>query len=274
MKQALFLDSSMEKDFQDNGFILIPEFLKEKQLAEVRSFYNETHLSVQQTSMWNTIFSEDKNLKTETTKVLREICSPVIQQYFSSDTQGNGYFMVKNPSKDSQSKPHQDPSIIDFNRYNSGTIWIPLVDINEENGIMYLLKGSHVFGNIPVAYFQQQEIEDLLELLRPYLTFIKMKAGDALFFHHKVIHGSLPNLSRDSRPAIAYSVIPKDAQLYFPYLNKGWWRDKVEFYNVDMDFFITNPINIKPVGKKLSNAISVTKSDSFMKKLLLFLKEY
>ena len=58
-----------------------------------------------------------------------------------------GAFQIKPPSKVSELNPHQDAPVIDETIDNGLFVWIPLCDINEQNGAIYVLPGSHLWQN-------------------------------------------------------------------------------------------------------------------------------
>ena len=252
MKTALFKDLTLEKEFEQEGFVVLPEFLNNHQIEAASTLYNQTHLQMIQAPMWHTLYSNDFDIKQKVRIALEKICLPAIQEVYRHNCIGSGYFMIKNHGADSASKPHQDPSFIDYNKYNSGTIWIPLTDINTTNGYMYIYNKSHHNFTSPIAYFQKQAIEEKYEEIKKACTPIFIKKGDALFFNHRVIHGSVPNLSGTARPVIAYSIFPNEAQLYFPYLKKRWLGDEIRYYEIDSNFFSMHDYHSEPVHLKLA----------------------
>jgi len=117
---------------------------------------------------------------------------------------------------------HQDgpysPHLTDF-----VTIWVPLVDIDQECGGLYMFDGSHLDGVVshdssgPWAY-------GVGETVKTYpRTHVEMHAGDALIFPALTIHGSAPQRSRSrQRMSIDFRVIrkPEDTtKSYFSPLN-------------------------------------------------------
>jgi hypothetical protein len=97
-------------------------------------------------------------------------------------------------------------------------IWIPLQDVDEKNGAMWIVKGSHkIDRKIRGAGILFPDYYSILNELKPYMTSFSMKAGEALLFYHCTIHGSPANQSHNPRIVVQVSLIPSQAplQIYF-----------------------------------------------------------
>lgn len=103
--------------------------------------------------------------------------------------------------------------------------WIPLEDATEENGCMWMIPGSHKWGNC-LPYFQQlgqkvgRDFFDIDEGFEPPasapLREIKpvvwpVKKGEVSFHHSLTWHGSPNNKSPRPRPAIAIHYMTSEA---------------------------------------------------------------
>ena len=90
---------------------------------------------------------------------------------------------------------HQDQSVVTTAADNTEmlTVWIAVTDATRENGCLKLIPGSHKKGvALHCAGARPGIPEALLGEVRHYP---EMKAGDVLFMHRCMMHGSLPNLS-------------------------------------------------------------------------------
>lgn len=162
-----------------------------------------------------------------------------LEQYFDPDEVDfvGGIYLAKKPSAISELSAHQDSSHTDESKYPAVYAWVPLADTNERNGAMYILPGSHLWGNryrslnVPWAFNGFQEV------LNKYLEPVYMKAGDVLFFDSAAIHYSANNLSNEIRPALNYFIKPKKPLFLHHYIDKNTPVGQVEVYHVDIDFF-------------------------------------
>lgn len=83
--------------------------------------------------------------------------------------------------------PHQDwPSM--ESSMNSLVVWVPLVDVNKENGSIILYPGSHKLGVLPFNSnegFAQVEIPKDIQPIQP-----ELKVGDICIFSTLLVHES------------------------------------------------------------------------------------
>ena len=98
---------------------------------------------------------------------------------------------------------HQDIGVIEPAGDDSEliSVWIAMTDVNEDNGCLVLIPGSHkqhlvqhCFKREPDGVFRAYRIPDE-KLDDGELTPMVMKAGDALFFHKSMMHSAHPNRS-------------------------------------------------------------------------------
>ena len=98
------------------------------------------------------------------------------------------------------------------------SLWIPLVDVDEHNGCMQVLPGSHRWGLRPVEsddeghHIPTEDIES-----RGEIVTLPMKAGDIFACHNLTFHRSLMNQSDDIRWSIdlRYSEIGRPLEWLF-----------------------------------------------------------
>jgi phytanoyl-CoA hydroxylase len=83
------------------------------------------------------------------------------------------------------------------------SIWLPLVDVDEHNGCMQFIPGSHRWGLLPTARDEDRHnipTEDVEG--RGQVETLRMKVGDAVAFHNLTFHRSLMNSSDTIRWSI------------------------------------------------------------------------
>jgi hypothetical protein len=157
-----------------------------------------------------------------------------------------GSYIAKPSGEYGLLQPHQDWNIVYENYFRSFNIWLPLVDLNKENGTIQVLPQSHLWlkgyrhSSIPCAF---QNVHHLVwENLQP----LYMKAGEALIYDHALLHASGINTSNDLRIACACGVIPSEAEMKFYWNNNGI----VEEYESSAEFFMKENIFSEPKGLK------------------------
>ena len=76
------------------------------------------------------------------------------------------------------------------------TVWIPLVDVDEGNGCLYVIPGSHRWGLIGSARDENNRMRSFEDVeARAAPVPVPMKLGDILLFSNMTFHGSKVNLS-------------------------------------------------------------------------------
>jgi hypothetical protein len=133
---------------------------------------------------------------------------------------------------------HQDMTLVDESEYTGINIWCPLVDLNDNNGLLYALPESHRFfptyrgASLPTIY------KNVYEEVKKYSTPLYLKAGKAVIFYQSILHWSKPNLSNSIRPVTNTYFTYKDARFQICYLNPTQ-PDKVEVFE-QSDSFMTD----------------------------------
>jgi phytanoyl-CoA hydroxylase len=111
--------------------------------------------------------------------------------------------------------PHQDGYYFCLRPNEALTVWIPLEPIDEENGALVYVKGSHRFGvrehgASNILGFSQGLLEDPLNFGEPVVCTVS--PGDVLVHHSLTVHYAGANRSTRRRPVIAYTYFSKRAE--------------------------------------------------------------
>lgn len=120
---------------------------------------------------------------------------------------------------------HQDKSY--WPRANANpviTLWIPLVDANEENGCLHIIPGTH--RDRVLSYHREThtgtgytEIDrDLLRSKKKEAVVLPVTAGTAILFNDRCLHMSTPNRSQSVRWSVDLRYQPTDQD---PMLDHG-----------------------------------------------------
>lgn len=114
--------------------------------------------------------------------------------------------------------PHQD---ISYNRHMTDfiTIWVPLVDIDEECGGVIVYEGSGHDQEHPVQSFSSEFWQRGVSVGAYKPTHCKMSAGDILVLNKRIIHGSRSNQSDRTRISIDFRFFGEGARSDKHYLD-------------------------------------------------------
>lgn len=101
-----------------------------------------------------------------------------------------------------------------IDRDDALTAWVALEDVDEDNGCVEFVPGSHHWGLLEEDHFYQQDIEAQIKRIeeksgRSFQTVPAVLPAGCVSFHHNfTIHGSRANTSNRPRISIAIHMIP------------------------------------------------------------------
>ncbi len=116
--------------------------------------------------------------------------------------------MTKHPGYGSSTGWHQDIRYWTFDRPELVTVWLALGDETEQNGALRVIPGSHRMrldrGLFDAALFLRDDLPENQNLLDTAVT-AELNAGDALFFHCRLIHSAGRNHSDSIKLSVVYT---------------------------------------------------------------------
>lgn len=122
---------------------------------------------------------------------------------------GNGDFWVRPKAPGDQTTTlawHQDSFYyggVVADHLQVLSVWIPLVDVDQRNGCLKVVPGSHHFGLVP-AHANQNNHQEPVAPISTYGTPVDepMQVGDVFFFHNHTLHASGENSTDQVRWSI------------------------------------------------------------------------
>lgn len=208
--------------YDRDGFVVIRQFLSADEVGEIREKLARYIRDVVPTLPDSDAFYDDKS-RPETLKQMNHLGKePIFQEYFNQPKfRALGQAMAgeeasivdpqwfnKPPGTNHPTPPHQDNYYQNLKPCVSGTIWVALERVDEENGCLNYVRGSHLTGYRPhgrsnVLGFSQG-ITDFGDEDRAKEEMIILEPGDAAVHHGMTIHRADPNRSATRhRPAFA-----------------------------------------------------------------------
>jgi phytanoyl-CoA hydroxylase len=149
----------------------------------------------------------------------------IVEMLIGPEITVNGDYWVRPKMPEERSTTyhwHQDSAYYGAGSENAGilTVWIPLVDTDEQNGCLQALPASHQWGLQPAR--SDPETGQLVPAVDPELRArpetLPMHAGDVLAFSELTYHKSLMNHSENVRWSIDLRYTSTDAPL------EGFWK--------------------------------------------------
>lgn len=237
MSKRIFKSKEHQEIFNRQGFITLP-FLNVEELKFLNDTFDELHPSLNQEGFFSGSYSNDMNYKKKVSDVIVKTFHRAYEKYFTNYQPFGGAFLFKVPGENSDLAIHQDWTIVDEEENVALNCWVPLQDIDETNGALHIVPGSHYdkyksLRSPTLPFFFSGNDQDVEAAAIP----MYVKAGEAVILNQSVIHGSAPNHSNQIRKAITAGVKSKGAQMYFHY--KVPDKDELEVFKMDDSFLIS-----------------------------------
>ena len=211
------LQKELQGSFEENGFIFFPGFLNKKEITEVKkrlAFFLKNRVSKMPSKM---VYFEDKWDESTLKQLQRlfEFDEFFHQMMFGSRFEKLASILLKDnvvgkniqyfnkPPKIGKGTPaHQDGYYFMLEPNEAVTMWMALENVDEENGCVRYVKGSHKkgmrsHGRTNVLGFSQGMTDFGTPDDLKNEVFFPTKAGDLLVHHSLTIHRADANSSED-----------------------------------------------------------------------------
>ncbi|CAK9249920.1 unnamed protein product [Sphagnum jensenii] len=203
-----FIDSSLQAEFEENGYVLIPGVLHKDSIAALSDVYDRFSPSVT-AGFHVTNWIKDPAYSAASHEKIAFLLAPKLKGILNNYRPVLGCFAVKEKGRDNTMGLHQDWSLTDESAFCGISAWVPLIDVAADSGALQMLRGSHrLFRNIRGQKISNQLDRLSAGTLHQYLTSVPMKAGDMLLLHHRIVHCSGPAMHR--RIAAMMAMIPEE----------------------------------------------------------------
>jgi len=234
-----FKSDDIEEKFVKYGYTIIRNFISQEELMQLREVYEENKIINPTKSFYVSHWIEGGSSKKNIDLGLQKILVPRAQEYLDDFIPVFAALSVKHPAADSAMHLHQDWAHVDEERYRSLNLWVAMDGTNEKNGAICLLKGSHRLFDYVRGVAMPDTFRHIgSEHLQKYLTNIYLNPGDVVAWDHRVIHGSLTNVSSNVRLAAVINMRPAESQFLLFYTKPGAGCKEVEVYTPERDFFV------------------------------------
>ncbi|MCU0315697.1 MAG: phytanoyl-CoA dioxygenase family protein [Fimbriimonadaceae bacterium] len=235
LEQALV--QTKVKDFEQNGFTLVPQLFSEDEVEALRDHFMDLRQESRPLDdrppepnhqdplrRYPRLMQPHRYDQVAFDWLIDQRLDQILTQLTGSSPYAVQTMVYFKPPGARGQALHQDNFYL---RAHPGTCiaaWLALDDCSEENGCMMLMKGSQ---DLPIlCTVEADSSQSFTDVTVPVpddaeIVPARMKAGDVLFFNGSVIHGSLPNTSQDLfRRALIGHYVTGDcshvAKGYFP----------------------------------------------------------
>jgi len=214
MEATVAPDEGIVSDFEENGFVIARGLFSPDEAADYRAHFFHLRETKSYADDWSgepygendplVAYPRMIHMHRWDEKSLHWLLEPRLRLWLEAISGRTPYavqtMLYFKPAGARGQALHQDQL---FLRAKPGTClaaWMALEDVDEENGCLRVVPGSHKLPllcredadtSVSFTGVQSEMPEEMASI--PIL----MKAGDVLFFHGLLIHGSLPNTSKD-----------------------------------------------------------------------------
>lgn len=241
MVHKIFKNKKLEQSFLKNGFIVV-NLIDHSSCQKLLCFYDQNP-NTDTGKFHSTHFSKDRVYKKEVHQKIIAVYKTSLDQYLENFKPLFANFMVKEAHEHSIMPLHADWTYIDEGKAVSLGVWSPLVDTNEKNGMLGVVPSSHKLKKnfrgpkIPTPFHDFNEY-----IIEKYGKMLRVKAGEAVIYDHRLLHFSPPNLSKQTRVAVNIVMAPENEKIVhyasFGDLNKvAVFQPENENFYLEYDHF-------------------------------------
>ncbi len=250
----MFKDAVIQRNLKRQGYHVCDYIISEKVIAELQAAFDK-FVELYDKPLPETFYAsgdaKSSPARTHVLTSMKKLFVPEVQKLIRPEhaRAEPGIFQIKPSSEKSELNSHQDAALVDENKYFSVYAWASLTDNTRDNGALYVLPGSHRFGNVHRSNTTNWQFYGYEDIIKKYSKVLETKAGQIILFDCALIHGSLANNSGKIRVAASGCVMPKSAPLIMSYIDKDTPAETVDIYQVNEDYFMNDDIYARPSSK-------------------------
>ncbi len=245
-----FRDPQQRERFERQGYIVV-DFLDEEDVVSLRQLWHDHDDPILAMPFNVTIMSGNLAYRERIHNEISKIVAPRQERILHRSRFCYGSLVTKQSSHAGIVPLHQDPSFIDERDADTYNFWVALQDVNETNGCLHVVPGSHRLNRYPRSNgaFFSFPYRDMHEIIvRDGLIAVPVRRGQAVITYQTLFHMSYPNVTPHPRLAVSALAVPASSALHHYFQPFGVWDAPLEVFQVDDDFFLRHTMNDRPTG--------------------------
>ncbi len=235
--RVTFRDSGLDAAFDRDGFVSVP-FLDGDALEELRSLWAQVGPR-EVSGIYSNVHDLDAVTNRHVDDTISRVFAGPAQCLLEDAHLAGASFLVKGTGANSASTPHQDWNNVEEHLAQSVSIWCPLTDVDDTNGALQVIPGSHRLRRSIRSLDTPSLYLDFTEELAPHLRCVPIKAGQAVFYAHNLFHGSRPNSSGSTRVCAVSGVVPRGTRSVHYRRSTTLADAHFDVLEVDRDFYFS-----------------------------------
>lgn len=243
MTQLITEATEVNERYLSDGVILIPQLISAEEIEEIRAVFTQQVEADRSLGFEDNVPADDilarfprfvhphRHPEVEAGRLARRLMIDrrifgIVTALLGPAYGAQSMFYFKPPTARGQAL-HQDNLFLQAHPETCLAAWIAIDDCDGENGGLMVIPGSHQIQILCPEDADPEESFSRATIPVPEAAVrvqTEMKAGDVLFFHGSLVHGSLANTSSDRfRRSLIFHYIPQTsvevAQFYIPLLD-------------------------------------------------------
>jgi hypothetical protein len=236
--RKIFFDENLQNEFFSKSYITVPLLSDEEVdylLAEMYQLNPSDNFAPEGT-YHATFLDANVDYKKKATKIVRDFFSERLNKILVDYQFPTGGFLVKQPNG-GEVPIHRDWTFAQNLNQTNINFWCPLVDVDETNGALQMVAGSHkLVQNIEAPQIRPFYV-DYSESLKEISTLVSLKKGEAILFESSILHWSTANNSNNVRQAASLLCIPAESQPVFYFPTNDFPNKQFNMYEMVNDAF-------------------------------------
>lgn len=215
MQNIEIVDALIASELDANGYVVVPGADAATVDGLCSDIYEEIKDACPAKVNYNTGADISGRIRAFAHERIIKAFAPCLDRYFRAYDCIVGLMFVKRPAAapDGHVHLHCDPTLLpDENRQRHLNVWVPLVDVDETNGALWVVPRSHTVFAPVHAFSLPSQFAKIRDTVMEYGKCVAMRAGDMLIFDNRMPHYSLPNVGNAGRPAAILSIVPSGSQ--------------------------------------------------------------
>lgn len=228
-------DTKLEDELNREGYTVI-DLLDSLEVEIFRKEYDVYFNNLDRTpGRFTTLQHTDANLKKKMHEFIVQEMDKPLRAHFKDFVIPVSQFYTKKNHTSGDIDLHADSTLLLNHQLEPHyAIWIPLLDVDAENGTLTVIPRSHLvkkafFGGSIGGYHHQH-----LDWLRQFEIPISLKAGQAVIFDNNLLHNSTANKTAIDRVCVTFRMTHVASQ-YYSFMGKDdgsfdVWEETADYY--------------------------------------------
>lgn len=239
--QSVLKDVEISRSINEEGYS-VQSWLDADQITRLKDLFGELHdIDQKDGGMFYSVYSQNLDYRKRIHDEIGNILAPTLASHFKDHRILLNSFVVKASGEKSEFYLHQDTSGLDEWNYSPLNLWIPLDDVNEEDGCLGIVPCSHKFFSPYRSISFPAPFDDVSDEVRRFIRPVRMKQGEVFVFDNRLVHNSFVNRSGKTRVAVVCGLFPKNAKLTTCFKPTYRLGGKVELIEHEDDFLLKHP---------------------------------